>query len=81
MAFHALIGAGFLAATFLVRPFLPDNKNMDIDQICGRANQTDSSTSSAQDTEESGPRLGYFKIFPPRRLNQRYPRCQKEFPP
>ena len=36
MAFHALIGAGFLAATFLVRPFLPDNKMQDIDQICGR---------------------------------------------
>ena len=51
MAFHALIGAGFLAATFLVRPFLPDNKNTDIDQICGRANQTDPSTS--QDMEES----------------------------
>ena len=53
MAFHALIGAGFLAATFLVRPFLPDNKNTDIDQICGRANQTDSSTSGALDLEES----------------------------
>ena len=44
MAFHALIGAGFLAATFLVRPFLPDDKNTDIDQICGRANQTDTNT-------------------------------------
>ena len=41
MAFHALIGAGFLAATFLVRPFLPDDKEMDIDEICGRANQSD----------------------------------------
>ena len=26
MAFHALIGSGFLAATFLVRPFLPSNE-------------------------------------------------------
>ena len=55
MAFHALIGAGFLAATFLVRPFLPDNKNTDIEQICGRANQTDSTTtttSGALDMEE-----------------------------
>ena len=68
MAFHALIGAGFLAATFLVRPFLPDNNNTDIDQICGRANQTDSS--SAQDMEESVARLGYFKIFSSsRRMN------------
>ena len=55
MAFHALIGAGFLAATFLVRPFLPDEKETDIDQICGRANQTDSS--SVQEMEESVSRL------------------------
>ena len=63
MAFHALIGAGFLAATFLVRPFLPDNKNTDIDQICGRANQTDSSTS--QDMEESlgSDILKYFLLL------------------
>lgn len=61
MAFHALIGAGFLAATFLVRPFLPDNKNTDIDQICGRANQTDSIT-SAQDMEES-PSWEILKYF------------------
>ena len=26
MAFHALIGSGFLAATFLVRPFLPSSE-------------------------------------------------------
>ena len=51
MAFHALIGAGFLAATFLVRPFLPDNKNTDIDQICGRANLTESSTSNSTQEE------------------------------
>ena len=50
MAFHALIGAGFLAATFLVRPFLPDNKNTDIDQICGRANQTVSSNSTQEES-------------------------------
>ena len=40
MAFHALIGAGFLAATFLVRPFLPSNEVVDIDHICGRSNGT-----------------------------------------
>merc|ERR1711997_936361 len=34
MAFHALIGAGFLAATFLVRPFLPSSE-MDTEDICG----------------------------------------------
>eukprot|EP00090_Calanus_glacialis_P002229 TRINITY_DN11674_c0_g1_i1.p1 TRINITY_DN11674_c0_g1~~TRINITY_DN11674_c0_g1_i1.p1 ORF type:complete len:456 (-),score=102.67 TRINITY_DN11674_c0_g1_i1:161-1528(-) len=40
MAFHALIGAGFLAATFLVRPFLPDSGDQDTDEICGRSNST-----------------------------------------
>ena len=40
MAFHALIGAGFLAATFLVRPFLPDSNLDDVDEICGRSNTT-----------------------------------------
>ena len=40
MAFHALIGAGFLAATFLVRPFLPDSNLDDVDEICGRSNAT-----------------------------------------
>ena len=40
MAFHTLIGAGFLAATFLVRPFLPDSGGKDTDEICGRANNT-----------------------------------------
>jgi len=41
MAFHALIGAGFLAATFLVRPFLPESGDQDIDEICGRSNITE----------------------------------------
>ena len=40
MAFHALIGAGFLAATFLVRPFLPESGDKDTDEICGRTNIT-----------------------------------------
>ena len=35
MAFHALIGAGFLAATFLVRPFLPESEIGDMEEICG----------------------------------------------
>ena len=51
MAFHALIGAGFLAATFLVRPFLPDDKNTDIDQICGRANQTATNTEDMESVD------------------------------
>merc|ERR1712241_125809 len=40
MAFHALIGAGFLAATFLVRPFLPESGDKGTDEICGRSNIT-----------------------------------------
>jgi len=41
MIFHALVGAGFLAATFLVRPFLPETGVVDSDKICGRLNITE----------------------------------------
>ena len=41
MLFHALIGAGFLAATFLVRPFLPESGVEEADEICGRSNFTE----------------------------------------
>ena len=44
MAFHALIGAGFLAATFLVRPFLPSSE-MDTEDICGGGAAQDNITS------------------------------------
>ena len=40
MAFHALIGAGFLAATFLVRPFLPESEIGDMEEICGGGNES-----------------------------------------
>lgn len=41
-ALHSLIGAGFLAATFLVKPFLPeDGAGQSVDVIC---NGTSSST-------------------------------------
>ena len=63
MAFHALIGAGFLAATFLVRPFLPDNKNTDIDQICGRANQTVSSNSTQVESVLARISKKYFLLL------------------
>ena len=33
MALHALIGAGFLAATFLVRPFLPSSEVIRSDKV------------------------------------------------
>ena len=49
MAFHALIGAGFLAATFLVRPFLPGDNTKDTDMICGR-NNMDNVTMTSDDT-------------------------------
>merc|ERR1712001_528498 len=56
MAFHALIGAGFLAATFLVRPFLPSSE-MDTEDICGgggRAAQDNiTSMSAAADVENT----------------------------
>jgi len=47
MAFHALIGAGFLAATFLVRPFLPESGLEDIEKLCGRSNITTVSTEAS----------------------------------
>ena len=34
--FFSFSGAGFLAATFLVRPFLPNSEETSPDQICGR---------------------------------------------
>lgn len=40
MALHALIGAGFLVATFLVRPFLPKGEDIDKNQLCKRGNTT-----------------------------------------
>jgi len=52
MAFHALIGAGFLAATFLVRPFLPSNEVVDIDHICGRSNGTVSEQEEVNEVED-----------------------------
>ena len=51
MAFHALIGAGFLAATFLVRPFLPGDNTKDTDMICGRNTRDNVTTASEQETE------------------------------
>ena len=42
-ALHACVGVGFLIATFLVRPFLPDDgaAEKERDAVCGRANQTE----------------------------------------
>jgi len=40
MALHALIGAGFLASTFLVRPFLPAEDEVDKNIICQWSNLT-----------------------------------------
>lgn len=38
MAIHAMIGAGFLIATFLVKPFLPQtNERRSFEQVCGAA--------------------------------------------
>ena len=51
MAFHALIGAGFLAATFLVRPFLPGDNTKDTDMICGR--DTESNTTLVETVVET----------------------------
>eukprot|EP00092_Neocalanus_flemingeri_P007291 GFUD01007873.1.p1 GENE.GFUD01007873.1~~GFUD01007873.1.p1 ORF type:complete len:462 (+),score=106.98 GFUD01007873.1:184-1569(+) len=51
MAFHALIGAGFLAATFLVRPFLPDSGVEDTDDICGRTPVTNNVTEGEIDVK------------------------------
>ena len=48
MAFHATIGAGFLAATFLVRPFLPQSEDAG-QEICSRsvnANNTEAELST-----------------------------------
>ena len=33
---HGYVGAGFLAATFLVRPFLPSEEEADKDILCNR---------------------------------------------
>ena len=33
---HGFVGAGFLAATFLVRPFLPSEEEADKDILCNR---------------------------------------------
>ena len=40
-ALHSLIGAGFLAATFLVKPFLPEDNEDTFDDVC-IFNKTDS---------------------------------------
>ena len=36
LLFYRQSGAGFLAATFLVRPFLPNSEETSPDEICGR---------------------------------------------
>ena len=64
MIFHALIGAGFLAATFLVRPFLPETGDKNTDEICGRssnisANQTDIVVESSIPVDEAIPTIAW----------------------
>ncbi|XP_023332152.1 sodium-dependent glucose transporter 1A isoform X2 [Eurytemora carolleeae] len=40
MFLHAVIGSGFLAATILVRPFLPSEESVNKDTLCNRINTT-----------------------------------------
>ena len=42
-ALHACVGAGFLIATFLVRPFLPEDAAAELEReaVCGRTNASE----------------------------------------
>ena len=57
-ALHSLIGAGFLAATFLVKPFLPDDDLAGSDGIC-ISNETSAQTGDGSHNE---PLLGLRRI-------------------
>lgn len=57
-ALHSLIGVGFLAATFLVKPFLPEDDDNDDRSICA-LNQT---TTVGDDSPHNEPLLGVPKI-------------------
>ena len=49
---HAMIGAGFLAATFLVKPFLPDDQDAKDNQAVICSLNTNNSTAK-KSTEEN----------------------------
>ena len=67
-ALHSLIGVGFLVATFLVTPFLPEDKpnNNQTDDVCNTSSEdsTSDGTSAVDfaDSEHNVPLLGVPKL-------------------
>ena len=66
MALHSLIGAGFLAATFLVKPFLPETEEEDRDAVCNVTrtgnDKSDNVTTIRFGEKEEDQILGVSKI-------------------
>ena len=67
-ALHSLIGVGFLVATFLVTPFLPEDKpdNNQTDNVCNTSSEDSTSDGSTAidfaDSEHNVPLLGVPKL-------------------
>ena len=67
-ALHSLIGVGFLVATFLVTPFLPEDKpdNNQTDNVCNTSSEDSNSDGSTAidfaDSEHNVPLLGVPKL-------------------
>ena len=63
---HSLIGVGFLAATFLVSPFLPDDKVDTFNEVCKNTEQNMTLLDDIEDTlgteEHNKPLYGVAKI-------------------
>ena len=64
-ALHSLIGVGFLAATFLVTPFLPESEGQDnsFEQLCTRgADNSNATHTSVETSVHNEPYWGVRKI-------------------
>ena len=66
-ALHSLIGVGFLAATFLVTPFLPQDNDQDgqgnsFNQLCTTDNTANITESAIENSNHNEPYWGVRKI-------------------